>query len=368
MKLRQVYLSDREQLGVTATRIWNLDLSDPIMFIKLRFEALTDYGADGNNGLRLPDCVSKIEVVDGSDVLYSTDLFEALAQHVYSGHFMPWANQWDCGLDVSDVECCLWFSRDTSDQQFMLDPKKFVNPQLKITYNFPVAAGKYVAASQVISVIAMVCENPVREPEGFLMTKQIYEWLTTIGATETIDMPRDFPYRFIMSRLYYPDWSMYSCLSHYKMSCDIDKFVPFSIRAKDLAQENYGIYTPMWMQSQSMGDGASLPLYSYHYFGWCHGGTSMSNATNEDVMIQGIRSGRLDWMDSAGAAVDNLHAVISRVAGSEFGFCEPYRFGNLQDPEEWFDPTPYMSVRLMVQQLAKTGEKAGIIVQQKRPY
>jgi len=62
MRLREVYLSDREQLGVTATRIWNLDLSDPIMFIKLRFEALTDYAA-GCNGNRLPDCVSKIEFV-----------------------------------------------------------------------------------------------------------------------------------------------------------------------------------------------------------------------------------------------------------------------------------------------------------------
>ena len=367
MKLREVYLSDREQLGVTATRIWNLDLSDPIMYIKLRFEALTDYAA-GCNGNRLPDCVSKIEVVDGSDVLYSTDLFEALAQHIYSGHEMPWANQWDCGLDVSDVQCCLWFSRDTSDQQFMLDPKKFVNPQLKITYNFPVAAGDYVVSSQFVSVIAMVCENSVREPEGFLMTKQVYEWLTTIGATETIDMPRDHPWRFFMARLYYPGFALYQVLSHYKLSCDIDKFVPMDLRARDLAQENFGIYPSMHMQSQSMGDGAALPLTSYHYFGWCHGTTCLSNNNNQIALPYGIASGIINWANGALGAIGNLNAVIGTVHGSEFGFCEPYRFGNLKDPEEWFDPSSYMSVRLMVQQLAVAGQRAGIVLQQKRPY
>ena len=367
MRLREVYLSDREMLGVTATRIWNLDLSDPIMFIKLKFEALTDYAA-GCNGNRLPDCVSKIEVVDGSDVLYSTDLFEALAQHLYSGHEMPWANQWDCGLDVSDVQCCLWFSRDTSDQQFMLDPKKFVNPQLKITYNFPVAAGDYVAASQFISVIAMVCENPVRQPEGFLMTKQVYEWLTVIGATETIDMPRDYPWRFLMSRLYYPAFAMYAVLSHYKISCDIDKFVPLNMRAKDLAQENFGIYPSMHMQSQSMGDGAALPLTSYHYFGWTHGTTCLSNNNNQIALPYGMASGVIQWANGALGAIGNFNAVVGTVHGSEFGFCEPYRFGNLVDPEEWFDPTSYMSVRLIIEQLAVAGQRAGIVLQQKRNY
>jgi len=367
MRLRQVYLSDQEQLGVTATRIWNLDLNDPIMYIKLRFQALSNY-VNGCNGNMLPDCVSKIEVVDGSDVLYSTDLFEALAQHIYSGHEMPWANQWDCGLDSSAVQCCLWFSRDTSDQQFMLDPKKFVNPQLKITYNFPVAAGDYVAASQFITVIAMVCENPVREPEGFLMTKDIYEWLTVAGATETIDLPRDYPYRFMLMRLYYPSFAIWQVFDRYKLSCDIDRFVPFEIRGQHLAEENFGIYPSMHMQSQSMGDGNTNPITSYHYFGWMHGGTEMSNAVNEDVMITAMRAGQIDWMDSAGAAVDNLHAVVSTVHGSEFGFCEPYRFGNLKDPEEWLDPTSYMSVRLTIQQLLESNDHGGIVLQQKRNY
>ena len=316
MKLREVYLSDREQLGVSATRIWNLDLSDPIMYIKLMFEGKADYSTAAD-GLKLPDCIKKIEVVDGSDVLYSTDLFEALAQHVYSGHEMPWCNQWGCAYDVSNVQCCLWFSRDTSDQQFMLDPKKFVNPQLKITYTFPIAQPGYIANMQFISVIAMVCENPIREPEGFLMTKQIYEWLTVIGATETIDMPRDYPWRFLMSRLYYPGFSLYQVLSHYKISCDIDKFVPLNMRAQDLAQENFGIYPSMHMQSQNMGDGATDPCVSNHYFGWTHGTTSMCQINAQLVMPYGMASGLINWANAAGGAVGNLTAVIGTVHGSD---------------------------------------------------
>ena len=85
-------------------------------------------------------------------------------------------------------------------------------------------------------------------------------------------------------------------------------------------------------------------------------------------MITAMRAGQMDWMDSTGAAVDNLHAVISTVHGSELGFCEPYRFGNLKDPEEWFDPTSHMSVRLTIQQLLESGDHGGIVLQQKRIY
>ena len=81
-----------------------------------------------------------------------------------------------------------------------------------------------------------------------------------------------------------------------------------------------------------------------------------------------MASGVIQWADGAGAAIGNLNAVVGTVHGSEFGFCEPYRFGNLKDPEEWFDPASYMSVRLIVEQLAVAGQTAGIVLQQKRNY
>jgi len=124
----------------------------------------------------------------------------------------------------------------------------------------------------------------------------------------------------------------------------------------------------MHMQSQSMGDDAALPLTSYHYFGWCHGATALSNNNAQIALPYGMASGVIQWANGAGGAIGNLNAVVGTVHGSEFGFCEPYRFGNLKDPEEWFDPASYMSVRLIIEQLAVANQTAGIVLQQKRNY
>jgi len=367
MRLREVYLSNREALTVTATRIWNLDLSDPIAYLKICFEALSAR-TGGDCRLYLPKCVSKIEVVDGSDVLFSTNLCEALPMHLYGGNGMPFQQAWGTDEDVSVAMVELRFGRDDSDQEYMLDPKKFVNPQLKITYNFPVNAANWTAASQFVTVIAMVAEGVGVDPKGFFMTKHIYEWLTTINATETIDMPRDYPYRLVMMRSHFCDYALWAYLDQVKMSCDIDKFVNFNVWTKHLAMQNHAYYNPQFMLGGGQGNGTHI-CHIPHHFSWVHSAAYDYTPPNAAAIRHGGMAGLYnDYHQAAAAAVAATTTISQGVWGDELWCSEVVRFGNLRDPEEWFDPTPYMSIRLMIHQLLSTGDKAGIVIQQARPY
>ena len=367
MRLREVYLSDREQLGVTATRIWNLDLNDSIAYLKIMVEGLA-YNEGGDCKIYLPKGITKIEVVDGSDVLYSASMPEALAVHLYGGNGMPFQQAWGTNDDTSIAMVELRFGRDDSDQEYMLDPKKFVNPQLKITYNFPITAFNWTENNQYITVIAMVAEDPPREPVGFFMTKNIYEWLTQIGATETIDMPRDYRYRLMLMRCFYCGYAVWNYFTQYKLSCDIDKFVNFNMKARDLAMQNHQYYNPQMMMGAGRGDSQHV-CHIPHHFAWVHGANfDFTPPGANDVRHGGIAGFFIDYHEDAGAAVD-VDTIISQGAwGDELWAAEPYRFGNLKDPEEWFDPTSYMSVRLTVVQALEADLLGGIVLQQARTY
>ena len=367
MRLREVYLSDAEQLGVTATRIWNLDLSDPIAYLKIMFEAKSAR-TGGDCKLYLPKCVSKIEVVDGSDVLYSTNLCEALAVHLYGGNGMPFQQAWGTSDDTSIAMVELRFGRDDSDQEYMLDPKKFVNPQLKITYNFPVNATNWTVSQQFVSVIAMVAEGVATDPRGFFMTKHIYEWLTQAGATETIDMPRDYPYRLLLMRSHFCEYALWNYFTQVKMSCDIDKFVNFNMKVRDLAMQNHAYYNPQFMIGAGKGDGASAALIPHH-FSWTHSAAFDFVPAGAAMVGHGGMVGLfIAYHQDAGADVDAATIISQGVWGDELWCSEVVRFGNLRDPEEWFDPTSYMSVRLMITQAVADDDRGGIIIQQARPY
>ena len=367
MRLREVYLSDAEQLGVTATRIWNLDLSDPIAYLKIMVEAKSARtGADCR--LYLPPCVTKIEVVDGSDVIFSTNMCEALAAHLYGGNGMPFQQAWGSSNDTSIAMVELRFGRDDSDQTYMLDPKKFVNPQLKITYNFPVDANNWTVSQQFITVIAMVAEGVPVDPVGFFMTKQIYEWLTQIGATETIDMPRDYKYRLLLMRSHFCDYALWNYLTHVKMSCDIDKFVNFNLKMRDLAMQNHAYYNPQVMLGAGKGNGQHV-CHIPHHFAWVHGANFDYVPPNAAAIRHGGMAALfIDYHQAAAAAVAATTIISQGVWGDELWCTEPVRFGNLKDPEEWFDPTAYMSVRLTVVQALEADLLGGIVLQQMRTY
>lgn len=368
MRNRKVYLVEDEVLDASGTRIFNLDFTNPLVALFVTFEGKKFDMSDTRNPI-IPREVAKIEIVDGSDVLFSMTMEEAMALQLYGGGkqpYMQYSNNSISGRCIAAVKIA--FGRDDSDQEWMLDLKRFVNPQLKITYAFTEGAGYWTDSYQKLTVHALVSENPIREAMGFLMGKQIYSWAKATSGDETIDMPRDYSYRLLLVRVKDSDTPTFEEITKLKLSCDIDRFVPVNITMQDLAHENAERYGLLIQQGEVIGDGSDQNIEAYNPFAWNWGASIECWNSGDLAVVKRPYSGRTTIARTSGAALTANQRALVTHRGYEYMWCEPLPFGNLRDPEEFFDPTTFQTVRLILTQAQTNAAASAIVLQQLRPY
>lgn len=166
-------------------------------------------------------CITKIELVDGSDVLYSLSGKEAMAADWYHNHNLnsPWNIY--MGWGETDTYIRLNFGRFLWDTELAFDPKKFKNPQLKISLDYD--AGGAVPTTNKLRVWAALFDEKVVSPTGFLMHKEIKSYTATASTHEYTDLPTDFPYRKLFIACLYPEIEPGQILSNFKLSEEQDR-------------------------------------------------------------------------------------------------------------------------------------------------
>ena len=208
------------------TDSYDINISDVISRIVITLR--------GTNADSVPDGhpakgISKIELVDGSDVLYSLSGEEAQATDFYDTGITPLnvvsyvdANIWTC-------LCNLNFGRRLWDTDLALDPKRFKNLQLKVTHKVADTAGSSTTSTTSTLQIHAFCFDEKRvSPRGFLMNKEIYAYtIGTQNSYEYIDLPTDYPIRRMMVQALYVGYETHQIVNAIKISEDNDKRVVF---------------------------------------------------------------------------------------------------------------------------------------------
>ena len=199
------------------------------------------------------------------------------------------------------------------------------------------------------------------------MTKEIYTWTKATSGDETIDMPRDYPYRFIVMQALHCETPVYCEFSKVKLSCNFDEFVPINETTEDLAHDNWNRYGMLHQQSECMGDGTNTDKKAYYPFAWNWGGDVQSWNTGSPSVVKRPYSGYItvDYTEAI-ALHDGQRAIVTGM-GWELFDTEVIPFGNLIDETHWFDPKPWKSVRLILTQ-AQTAVASAIVLQQVRHY
>lgn len=252
LRLRETYIRDYENLPNSGSRSWPINIVDPIPDIYLKFTA-RNY-SDSNIRNFLFDVVNEIEVIDGSDVLFSLKPREILALDAY--HYKE-SLHWGITEVPSAYQKCVFkipFGIGRYDPTIGFDPTRFKNPQLRFNWNLenisPVGAGGFVTGSLFVDVIATVAEKfPVR-PSGWLMHKHIHEWETAASGVHRVEMPVDYPHRSVFlqhKESFYCPWEV---LSKAKYNVDQEKYMPFNWHTDDWSywlKEFYG----MWHQGMN---------------------------------------------------------------------------------------------------------------------
>jgi hypothetical protein len=181
-------------------------------------------------------CVKKIEIVDGSETLFSLDGYEAEA--------LDWYN--NGGRLRSNWNYCLasgggWqrfiginFGRFLYDPEYAFDPKRYTNPQIRLTLD--IDAGGNSPSGLYVTMWAVLFDEKRISPKGFLLAKELKTWTMADDTHEYIDLPTDLRYRGIYLRPFLAGTEPCQVVEKIKISEDYDKRVPYDLGAADLVR------------------------------------------------------------------------------------------------------------------------------------
>lgn len=358
MYYRNASILSHEDITTAGTKTLDISLKDVISRLNLQVKATNNGSAPTAHPAKI---ISKIEVVDGSDVLWGLSGQEALALQFYNTKRTPFCvnSYLDNVMNITNYE--IYFGRHLYDPVLGLDPTKFRNLQLKITHNKENGGAAPDAAT--LEVTADVFDQKEAKPTGFLMAKENVSYTLQASANEYVDLPTDHPMRKILVQsLSYgkQPWEQYNEL---KLSEDNDKKVPLDDKTSDLIK----YFAAQWPQLQESVEGAALQTTRNFYM-------MSSYEVEMAAMAMGFTAAYLksDYMyggrvDIRGSAACNFKSVIRGLC--PFGaLCIP--FGDQDVVDDWFDVTKIGSLRLT----AKAGSSPGssstceVVTEQLRKY
>lgn len=216
--------------SAAGTRIIELNMVNPISRITIQMKSTnTDSVPVGHPALM----VKKIEVVDGSDVLFALSGTECQALNYYDQGRMPHNTLNYIATVMSIATFHLDFGRHLWDEALALNPKEFKNLQLKITYDDDL--GGCDSTASTISVFAYLFDAEAITPRGFLMSKEQYTYTQNATAHEYIQLPTDFDIRKLLIQSLYADKQPWEQYNRIKISEDNERRIPINnLRTSDL--------------------------------------------------------------------------------------------------------------------------------------
>lgn len=370
MRPRDSIIQDTLTLADSETHIIDINVNKPITAIQIMYYAKN--GSTNNLSNWLAENISKIELVDGSEVLFSLSAEQAQGMAFYGGGVRPRNYLREDPGQRQYCDVWILFGRYMYDQLLAFDATKFSNPQLKITHNLAtitaVGITGFETGSMNVRIMARLMEE-APEPTGFLMSKEHYNWDTgSSSLRKYLDLPTDHVYRMMGLRVHVENKQGHEILQEIKLNIDQGGFVPFDLTGSDLA--NIGLALRGYAK-------AAYLLHSKH------------NSVHDLILYNGGRHGQalgggnspiLYTLHGGGNRITvsafhtESHAVYTTLAGLYFehrGVCFQdlmvYPFGRPDVIEDWLDVTKFGSVRLEALTEGWSAS-ASMLIQQLRKY
>jgi len=366
MRPREFLFQNDYVMADSGTLITNLDVTDPISQILLTIRGTN--GATYNKASPLSHCISKIELVDGSDVLWS--LSGLLAKGFWSNLNRSAIHQklTEIGGDTPYETIPINFGRYLYDPSYALNPVAFVNPQLKITWDLAtvnaVGATGFVSGSGRLTIHARLMEQATA-PVGFLSTKNIYEFTSAASGDEIVDMNVDRPYRVLAVRAYEAGTALASSLTNLKLSLGGDKYIPFDLSTAKfyrMMASLLGLYD--FGQLLCASDSAASQTWIAFFDSLKLTARSTDNIVGADAPNASQVTPYI--VNGAGTAQSNV-GVWCDIIGQCCENMLVYPFGLLNDPDTWLDAATERMMKLYLSQ-GNAGATVDILTQQVRKY
>jgi len=224
MNYRLIKFFSRANYVADTTVVIDINIQDVMSNISILYELVN---ADGTSCGHPAASITKVELVDGSDVLFSLDgaEIEALDWYNKGGRFPANYNYALAGGNIQRT-LNLNFGRYLWDPELAFDPKQFNNPQLRISLD--INGGGNSCVSMYLTCYANLFETQPAGLKGFLMAKEFKQWTMADNTHEYTDLPVDYPYRALYHRAALAGTESNQCVQNIKLSEDQDKRVPYN--------------------------------------------------------------------------------------------------------------------------------------------
>jgi len=306
----------------------------------------------------------KIELVDGSDVLFSMSGLEAQALNIYDRRVPTMNGTLKNSGNYLMTTYGIDFGRFLFDPELAFDPKQFRNPQLKLTYD---EVGAMAVTDQCyMEVFASVFDEKAISPVGFLMSKKHYAYTPTAAdAYQYIDLPTDHPIRKMLIRGFLEKIDPMLVVDEARLSEDNDKRVVFDLNLLRHVERMRGVWLPVQEHWQEY---SSTTTAQYDMFFTPTDQMTVPTAigrvnTSQPFVTDSVKGGYFSWRDPAGSFCQGS------ITGYLPNHCVEIPFGIGGEIDSWYDVALKGSVLLRLLSGASFASSViSVMLQQLRRY
>lgn len=359
MNYRVAELLAAEDLGGAGTKTINIDLANVLSELFILFKATN--GANGCSDVPAAN-ITKVEMVDGSDVLCSISGKEAQALWYYDHGIFPYnvLNSLNAEMNICTIPVA--FGRYFLDKEYGFDPTKFANPQLKITWDEDVANTSTTVND--CRVFAHIFDELKPAPTAFMMPKEFYSYTPSASAHEYVTMPGDYPIRQMLVRAYKSGSDLRNIADEFKIYEEEGAHVWFEGSMTDWQKMVIGLYPGFSEPWEFYADTDNETVYLDQSYDVRMGAVAMET----DKVLSHAS-------DEAEGHTQTLRAETT--AGSQngvaFGYLPhhtiPILLQDFQDPSDWFVPAEKnWKTRIKAGSGVGTTSEIALILEQARAY
>lgn len=355
MKVRDVYLAKAQTLSDSQSLTIPIPKGLKVQSLRIKYNATN--GATSNTLGKLNGMVSKLEVVDGSDLLHSLSMREEQALNFFSNQVLPRQILTAGAAAVVTEEAIIQFGRFFRDRLYYLDTARFSNPTLRLTHALTISAtAGFATGTGALSVIARVIEDGAPPYAGFVMSKELKSWTTAASGDEPTVLPLDFPYLGLLvgalKTTILPD----AILTNLKLQVDAGRFIPRDITGTDLLAENIEQYGEARQDFRPLTDTAATWLGDLYYQG---GAVASRPGATSKLLISSVTAEQVIMAMTTGGTADANQITLQGYA-PHATFYLP--FGDGLNPDDYLSPQGMAELKLILTQ--GTVSAAGTIVAQ----
>jgi len=368
MRTQSVFIEDRRAWGDTGPLTDLLKVSSPISAIDIIIRATN--GATSNQGNPLHIDVDRIEIIDGSDRLFSLSMVQGIIQHAMSERNYPPHLLSEAAAAVQEQGFRISFGRYLGDPEYWLDPGQFRNLAYRLTGDLTISATVgFATGTRDVTLIAHTMIDAPGGRAGYFMTKEMFQFTTVASGDQRIALPDDFMYRSIGLRAFETAIAFHVDVTNVKLTRGKDAFVYYDVRAealRDLVQNTIGEHAVA--QTLFRTDADTPDLYLAYVRAANANAVQDFDIASFDAIT--INQGTVQLITLAAAPTIakswTNRSILAEARGlmPHHGLVIP--FGDLNDPTNWPGGDDIQDLELVLTQ-GGSGAAATVWAQQVRP-